>query len=235
MEYVILYGVDGFLLLWLLSTILRCARLGLVRSLAGIVAWIAAAVIAVHFCAPFAAACYDRFLHERVLALAEENIQSATDATFTAAYANGILKTLPEFAVKAAESVGVDVQDLQSKSEQLPHETAEAVEKTILAPVCTAALKVMLFLATLLAVGILAQLILKPVGSTLHKLPLIGSTDRALGAALGLLKGVVLVAVLAMLLHIVAGIAQGEFARAVDNSRIVSVVENSPFADGLFR
>ena len=235
MEYVLLYAVDGGLLLLLLCTVLRCARLGLVRSLAGIIAWIAAAVIAVQCCAPLAAFCYDRFLHERVLTMAEENIRDAADATFTVEYTNDILSALPDAAVKAAESVGVDVSALQHKAANLPHATAEAVEKTCLAPICTAALKVILFLLILLAVGILTQLILSPVGKALHKLPLLGTTDRALGAALGLLKGAVLVASLALLLRVLSGCIEGEFSAAVQNSKIVSIVANSPFADGLFR
>ncbi len=235
MEYVILYAVDAGLVVLLLCTILRCAHLGLVRSLAGIIAWIAAAVIALHFCAPLADACYERFLKEHVLSLAEENIRNAADATMTVDYTNELLDGLPDYAVKAAESVGVDVGALQSKAEKLPEATAEAVERTVLAPICKAALKVVLFLVMLAAVGIVVQLVLTPVGKVLHKTPLLGTTDRALGAVLGLLKGAVLIAALAILLRVAAGIAEGEFARAVQNSRIVSIVSNSPFADGLFR
>lgn len=235
MEYVIMYAVDGGLLLLLLLTILRCAHLGFVRSLAGIIAWIAAAAIALHFCAPLAAACYDRFLHERVLAMAEENIQDAADATLTVDYTNDVLKSLPDAAVKAAESVGVDVAELQSKTVRLPHETAEAVERVCLAPIITASLKVLLFVIILFATGGLVQAVLSPIGKVLHKTPVIGTTDRALGAVFGLLKGAVLVAVLAMLLRVAGGVVEGRFAEAVDHSRFVSFVESSPFADGLFR
>lgn len=235
MEYVIKYAVDAGLALLLLCTILRCAHLGLVRSLAGIVAWVAAAAVALHFCAPLSVYCYDRFLHERVLAMAEENIQNAADATMTVSYTNSVLDDLPDAVVKAAGSMGVDVAALQSKTEHLPHETAEAVERMCLAPIITAALKAVLFLAMLLVIGSLVQLVLTPVGKALHKTPLIGTTDRALGAVFGLLKGAVLIAVLAMLLYVAGSIAQGEFARAVDNSKIISFVSDSPFADGFFR
>lgn len=235
MEYVILYAVDGGLLLMLLCTILWCAHQGLVRSLAGIIAWVAAAAIALHFCAPLAEICYDRFLHERLLTLAEENIHSATDATQAAENVNIVLESLPEIAVKAARSVGVDVAALQEKANQLPDETAEAVERTCLAPVCKAALKVVLFITILLAAAFLVQMIFVPLGKVLHKTPVVGKTDRALGAVFGLLKGAILIAALALVLSIASAIAEGGFARAVENSKIVSIVTNSPFADGLFR
>ena len=235
MEYVVLYAVDGALALLLVCTILHCARLGLVRSLAGIVAWIAAAAIALHFCAPLSVYCYDRFLHERVLTMAEERIQNAADATMTVSYTNEVLDALPEVVVKSAESMGVDVAELQSRTEKLPQETAEALERECLAPIIKASLKVVLFIAILVVIVGLVQLVLTPVGKTLHKLPLIGTTDKALGAVLGLLKGAVLIAVLAILLRVAGSVTQGEFSRAVDNSKIVSFVVNSPFADGLFR
>lgn len=235
MEYVIRYALDAFLVLLLISTILYCAKRGLMRSLAGIIALIAAAAIAVHFCAPLAEACYGRFLHERVLAIAEAKIQDAEDATLTAEYANGVLKALPDVVVKAAEGVGVDVETLGQKTAQLPHATAASLEQALLAPVVTAALKVLLFLIMLAVIGVLIQLALTPLIKALHKKPVLGKTDRALGAVFGLLRGAVLVAVLAMLLRVAGEIVGTRFAEAVDKSRIISFVENSPFADGLFR
>ena len=235
MEYVILYAVDGVLLLLLLGTILRCAHLGLVRSLAGIIAWVAAAAVALHFCSPLAVTCYDRFLHDRVTAMAEEKIQSAADATVTVTYVNDVLDDLPDVVVKTAGSMGVDVAALQSRTEQLPHETAEAVERVCLAPIITAALKAVLFIAILVVIGGLVQLVLTPVGKVLHKTPLIGSTDRALGAVFRLLKGAVLIAVLAILLRVAGDVTEGAFTDTVYNSKIVSFVVNSPFADGFFR
>ena len=235
MAYVILYAVDGALLLLLLCTILRCAHLGFVRSLAGIIAWIAAAAISLHYCAPLATACYDRLLHERVLAMAEQSIQTNENSAFATEFANDILNGLPDAVVKAAGSVGVDVDALRGKTLHLPRETAEAVEQICLAPIITAALKVLLFIVILLVTGGLVQAVLSPVGRVLHKAPVIGTTDRALGAVFGLLKGAVLVAVPAMLLRVAGDVVEGRFAEAVNHSRIVSFVESSPFADGLFR
>ena len=43
------------------------------------------------------------------------------------------------------------------------------------------------------------------------------------------------ISMLAMLLRVAGDIVGTRFAEAVDKSRIISFVESSPFADGLFR
>ena len=239
MEFVYLYAVDGVLLLLLLSTVLRCAHLGLVRAMAGIVAWVAAAAIALHFCAPLSQAVYDRFFQQHVLNMAQENIHNTLDASEVADVTAGVLEDLPEIVVEAAQSVGVDVSDLQKQTTvvlpKAEEEAAAAIEKNVLAPVIIAALKAVLFLVMVMLIAGIAQAMLTPVGKLLHKTPVIGTTDRALGAVLGILKGAVLVSVLAILLQVLGGIVEGGFGEAVQNSRIVSTVAESPFADGVFR
>ena len=238
MEYLILYIVDGILLLLLLCTILRCAHLGLVRSLAGIAAWIAAAAIALHFCAPLSQTLYDRVLHERVLQLAQENVRNTFDADQTVDITTSVLDELPEMVVQAAAGMGIDVSALRARAVRLPHaadDAAAAVERNVLAPVITAALRAVLFILMVLLIAGAVQALLTPIGKALHKTPVIGSTDRALGAVLGLLKGAVLVSVLAILLRVLAEIVQGTFETAVQHSKIVSFVSESPFSNGVFR
>ena len=238
MEYLSLYLVDGVLLLLLLGTILRCAHLGLVRGLAGIVAWIAAAAIALHFCAPLSQAVYARFLQPRVLEMAQENIHSTFDASQTVDVTTAVLDDLPSVVVNAAQGMGIDISALRAQTTRLPQveqNAAAAVEREVLAPVIIAALKAVLFLLMVLVIAGIAQMLISPIGKALHKTPVIGTTDRALGAALGLLKGAVLVSVLAILLRVLSGVVQGAFSVAVQNSRIVSFIAESPFADGFFR
>ena len=52
---------------------------------------------------------------------------------------------------------------------------------------------IVLFLLMAILIAAAAQAILSPIGKALHKMPVIGTTDRALSAVLGILKGAVLV------------------------------------------
>ncbi|MBQ7545356.1 MAG: CvpA family protein [Clostridia bacterium] len=238
MDYVILYAVDAALLILLLITVLRCAHLGLARSLAGIVAWIAAAAIALHFCAPLSQALYNRFLQQHVLSAAQERIHSTIDSDEVVDITTTTMDALPGFVIDAAEGMGVDVSALREKTThmtEMQDNAAAAIEQNVLAPIITAVLKIVLFLLMAILIAAVAQAILSPIGKALHKMPVIGATDRALGAVLGILKGAVLVSVLAILLHVLGNMLQGAFSDAVHNSKIVSFIAESPFADGVFR
>ena len=54
------YIVDGILVLLFVLTVINAARVGLARSAAGIAAWVLAAYLALHFCAPAAQWVYTR-------------------------------------------------------------------------------------------------------------------------------------------------------------------------------
>ena len=145
MEYI----ADGILLLVFVSTVIFCAARGLTRGIAGIVAWVAAAVIALQFCAPLAQTAYEKCLQPTVLRITEEKISGAVDAGETAEVASAAYNKLPQIIVNAAASAGVDVEALQAKAQDFVPDTqdiAASVEQSILAPVITAALKVVVFL-----------------------------------------------------------------------------------------
>ena len=237
MQTVFPYIADAGLLLVLALVVARAWRIGFARSMAGIAAWIIAAVLALQFCAPLAQKVYTRFLEERVTQLAVREIEERSDAVETVQITTDLLAEIPQSAVRAAQSVGVDVSSLEKQVDEFipsSEDLAQQIETRVLEPVIVAALKVIAFLAILLVVSALVQAVLSPVGRVLHKLPVIGMADHALGGALGLLKGAVAVAVLSILLKIAAGVFEGEFARAVSMSKIILFIENSPFAGKFF-
>ena len=238
MASVIPYIIDAGLLLAFVLVVVRAWHIGFARAMAGIVAWIAAAALALHFCAPLAQTVYTRFLEERVTQLAVREIEDKTGAVETVQITTDLLSKIPQQAVRAAQTAGVDVSALEEQVNEFKPDTADLaqqIETRVLEPVIVAALKVVLFLVILLVVSALVQTVLAPVGKTLHKLPAIGTADRALGGVLGILKGAVAVTVLAIVFKICSGLFEGEFARAVSLSKIIPVIENSPFVGGFFK
>lgn len=234
----LLYIVDGVLALLFLLTVVNAVRVGLARSVAGIAAWVLAAALALHFCAPVAQWAYDAFVQPRVTQAVRDNVSDMADAADTVDITTAILRELPDGVVEAARSMNIDVDALMRKTSSFdPHadHIADAVEREVLAPILLAALKALAFFAIILLVTAVVHLLLSPAGKALHKLPVIGHADRGLGGVLGILKGAVLVSVLAMLLRVAAGIVGGSFGAAVGASKIVAFVADSPFSDGLFR
>ena len=231
------YIVDAVLLLLFLFTVLHAARVGLAKSLAGILAWIAASVIALQCCAPAAERVYVYFFQDRVISSLQTQMESADGVQAAADGVRTVLQELPSFVVDAAKSFGLDTEALVQKTESLDTLSANAaqtVERTVFAPICTAALKAILFLVLFVLIAALGQLLLHPVCGLIEKTPVIGSANRTLGGVLGILKGAVLVAVLAILAKVAAGFTDGPFSQAVEQSKLVSVIAESPFANGFF-
>lgn len=234
MEYI----ADGILLLIFVVTVIVSAARGLTRGIAGIIAWVAAAFIALQFCAPLAQTAYEKCLQPTVLRITEEKITGAVDAGEAATAAAAAYNKLPQIVVNAAASAGVDVGALQTKAQNFIPDTqniAASVEQSILAPVITAALKVVVFLLLVVGIAALGRLILSPVGTIVHKMPVIGQADKALGGVLGIVKGAILVSVLAIVLRVLGSVLGGTAAEVIGYSKIVSFVAESPFSDGFFR
>lgn len=231
------YIVDAVLALIFLFVVLHSARVGLAKSLAGIVAWIAASVIALQCCAPAAERVYVYFFQDRVISALQEKTADTAGAQEIVDAAQAVLQDLPQFVVDTAQSVGIDTEALVQKTENLDaagRNVAQALERTVFAPVCTAALKAVLFFLMLVIAALLGRLLLSPLCGLIEKTPVIGKTDRMLGGILGMLKGAVLVTVLAILLRVAAGFADEPFAQAVEQSKVVSLIAESPFANGFF-
>ena len=238
MEAVYPYIIDAGLLLAFALVVFRTWHIGFARAVAGIVAWITAAVLALQFCAPLAQAVYTRFLEERVTELAVQEIGDTSGAVETVQITTDLLGKLPQSAVRAAQSVGVDMSALTEQANSFDasaENLAQQIETRVLEPVIVAALKVVAFLVILLVVSALVQVLLTPIGKALHKIPVIGTADRALGGVLGILKGAVAVAALAIILHVCGSMADGGFSRAVAMSRIIPLIESSPIANGFFK
>lgn len=238
MQTIMPYLADGVLLLVFLAVVLRAAKIGFARSMAGIVAWIAAAALALHFCAPLAQTVYTRFFEERVTALAVREIRDRTGVDETVVITTDLLAKIPQSAVRAAESAGVDVSALKKQVQTFSptsEDLAEQIEQRVLEPVIVAALKVIVFLLILIVVSALVQALLSPIGRAMHKMPVIGTADRALGGVLGILKGAVAVAVLSIVAKVLGDVLEGQFAQIVSYSKIIPFIENSPVAGRFFQ
>lgn len=231
------YLIDAILVLIFALVIIHTARIGFSRALAGIVAWIAASVIALNFCAPVSERLYLYLFQDRVIASIEENIHNQGGAAETMTVTTAVLQDLPEVAVKAAESIGIDVEALTMQSKDIPlleKNVAQTLEREVVGPIVQAALKAAMFLLMLIVIAAVGRWLLSFVGKAIGKIPGIGHIDRALGAVLGILKAAFMVAVLAILLKIAAEFTPPEATDLIEQSKLVTFVQQSPFAGGFF-
>ncbi|MCL2509380.1 MAG: CvpA family protein [Oscillospiraceae bacterium] len=218
-----LLAVFAFIVIW-------ASRRGFLNVLLGIASWIIASMVATAFSGPLAAWFYDSFLETRVIATITENVPYAEDAEAVARSAASVIENIPEALVRAAESIGINTQGLIDSAagvdaKSLTVSIAQELSDKVARPIMSAGLKVIFFFILLVllltALRFVARLIEK-----VAKLPLLKQANRLLGAALGVVKGVIIVIVASVTLNLLAGLADGEgnFATAVEESKIVSLI-----------
>lgn len=231
-----MFIVDAILALIFVLTVIRCAALGITRGLAGILAWILATVAALYCCAPVSEFVYDNVMSERIEERLEESIESIDGAQEVTTTIEVAMQKMPDFLARVAESVGLDRETLVQKTQVVKAEKlAETLEREVFRPMVIAGFRVLFFLLLLFILTGILLFLLRPLSTVVKKIPGISTADKALGGVLGLLKGAVIVSVLAVLFRLVPTVVDNpDIAKMVEQSKIIAFVSDSPFLSGLF-
>ncbi|MCL2495469.1 MAG: CvpA family protein [Oscillospiraceae bacterium] len=217
--------IDLLLVLAFLLVVLAAARRGFFKTVLRLAAWILSIALAGFLSAALAPPAYEAFAAAPARALIEQQIGAAIDKSQIAQTAQSVIEELPEAVRQLADYAGVPTESLigNLKSNFSAANAAALLEQSVVAPIAISVIRLIICLLLFL----LLLIALRFVGSKLEKLrevPVFKQTDWMLGAALGLVKGVLLVFVAALLLRAAAAIAaDGPFALAVENSRIANL------------
>ena len=220
-----LWIVDLLLVLAFALVVLAAARRGFFKTVLRLAAWIVSVVLAGGLSAALAQPVYEAFFASPMRALIEQNIGAAAESSQVAQAARQVIAELPEAVRQLADFAGVPAEGLigNLQSNLSAADAATLLEQSVAAPVAIAVIR--LAICLLLFVLLLAGL--RFVCAKLEKLrevPVLKQTDWILGAALGLIKGGLLVFVLALLLRAWAAVSDGgSLALAVENSRIANL------------
>ncbi len=230
--------LDIIVILILVLTIVLGYRRGFLRSLIQLIGCIAAFVLAFTLSTPIAEFTFDGFLAEGVKTQLTEALSGITEVP-PADQLHTLLQELPSPIVSVLENNTQLQETLQELSGTIETSTASLVETLmaqVIRPITVSLIQfivfILLFVVLLFVAKLLAKLI-KPVA----KLPLIRQADGALGAALGLIKGAVLVLALVTVIQLIAatGSQDGFITQdMVDNSTLVSwIAEINPITNAL--
>ena len=216
------------LLLWGL-VILLAARRGFFVVALQLVAWIVSITLAGMFSAPLAQPLYEAFAQGAARRFIEGNIDQAVQGSQAAQYAQEVLAGLPQSLARLAQMAGISTQGLIDNLQARQFSAANAaqlLEETIVAPLAIAAIRILLSLVLFTLLLFVTRLIGRKIAK-LRRLPVLKQADRLLGAALGLVKGALLLFVLVLLLRAAVALELGgpDFAAGVEGSYIVSVLE----------
>ncbi|MDR0532047.1 MAG: CvpA family protein [Oscillospiraceae bacterium] len=216
----------ALLALWLFM-IFWSARRGFFVTALNLGAWIVSLALAGTLSSALARPVYDAFFASAARRLIEENITSAVQGSQVTQYAQKVLSDLPEALTSLARVAGISTQSLIGNLQAHAFSSASAaelLEQAIVAPIASAvtrlALGALVFAVLMAATRLLVRQIAK-----LRKLPVLRQADRLLGAALGFLKGALLLFVVSLALRALAALRFGgpTFAQDVESAKLVQI------------
>jgi uncharacterized membrane protein required for colicin V production len=231
------FWLDVALLAVFALVLVHAIRKGFVASILSVAAWVVSLLLSGFVSAQLAQPIYESFVQDSVRGAIEQKLDATVQVSELADYGGRLLDELPDALKDLAAFTGISLESLFAK---LPNKTlrmadaAKALEQTIVAPMALAAIRwgvsILLFALLLFVTRLIARKL-----SKITKLPVLKQADRLLGAALGLLKGLLVVGVLALLLRAAASLLpeSSDFAAAVQESRIVQWLGFLPLKKGL--
>lgn len=182
------------------------------------------------FCQPVSQFIYDKFINPIVKSHFTDALKDTIPPGASLSQKiDGLLNTLPSFVLNLADYAGIDVKGYSSQigssaaksAEQLVDTVADTVVYNILIFIVQGIVFILMFVIFAIVIRKVSDLLSK----VLDKLPLVGSVNKYLGAALGLVKAsVIVLAVCTVLYFIVGSTANNDLISAVDASRIYSFV-----------
>ena len=226
MEYI----VDIIIILIFGAIVISSIRKGFFKSLFELVGTLISLVISRALSGIFAPAVFDSFIRKG----AESYLANTLGDIGTKDYAlqaQETLNAIPEALNGIMSLMGIDKAAMLEKIQGADLGGANLVESlmtNVVEPVATAVVQFVLFVILAVAVGFILKVAVRLLDGIIKKLPAVKQLNKGLGAAFGVLRGIIVVAIISMLLGIIASFTGNEtIIEAVNSSVIVSVMQNA--------
>ena len=226
MEYI----VDIIIIIIFGGIVISSIRKGFFKSLFELAGTLISLVISRALSESVAPKVFDAFVRKG----AEAYLGNALGEVGTKDYAlqaQETLNSIPEALNGILSLMGIDKQVILEKIESADLGGSNLIESLItnvVEPVGIAVLQFILFIIFAVAVGFLLKIVVGLLDGIIRKLPAVKQLNTALGAAFGVLRGIIIVAIISMLIGIVASfIGNEEFIEIVNNSIIVDTFRNA--------
>jgi len=224
--------LDFILFVIFAAVVVWAAKRGFFATALRLGAWIVSIAVARVLGSALAPPLYEALAAQPIRRMIESNIDGAVNSSQAAQYARQLIADLPDALSQLAARVGgvtadslIDNLDTQQFTAA---NAAQLLEQSIIAPIGIAVIRLALSLLLFVLLLFVTRLILGKL-EKIRRLPLLKQADSLLGAALGLVKGVLLLLILVLVLRAAAALSQegSVFAEMVDASRIVSLLSFS--------
>ena len=226
MEYI----VDIIILVIFAAIVISSIRKGFFKSLFELAGTLISLAISRALSEGFAPQVFDTFIKKG----AEAYLANALGDVGTKDYvlqAQETLNSIPEALNGIMSLMGIDKQMLLEKVQNADLGGANLVESlmsSVVGPVATAVVQFVLFVILAVVVGFVLKIVVKLLDGVIKKLPAVKQLNTGLGAVFGVLRGIIVVAIISMLIGIIASFIGNEtFIEVVNNSIIVDTFQNA--------
>ena len=226
MEYI----VDIIIILIFGAIVISSIRKGFFKSLFELAGTLISIAISRALSEGFAPQVFDSFIRKGAQAYLGNTLGDIGTKDYVT-QAQETLNAIPEALNGIMSLMGIDKQAMIEKIESADLGGANLVESlmtNIVEPMGTAVVQFILFVILAVAVGFMLKVVVKLLDGIIKKLPAVKQLNSTLGAVFGVLRGIIVVAIISMLIGIIASfIGNEEFIEIVNNSVIVDTFQNA--------
>ncbi|MGI5893374.1 MAG: CvpA family protein [Candidatus Merdivicinus sp.] len=195
--------------IWIIYT---AYRQGFLQSVVRTLGYLAAVIIAFFGGRMLSEACYQLFFRDRLRASLETALLESAEGNNFSEKISATIEALPKLVQNLLETAGMGpdalADRLSGSMEQSAHELSGMILETILHPLIATLLYGICFLVLFSAVMILVRCLAKAARGVRH-IPLVGSVNSLLGAAMGLIQALAIWFVISAVLEFIIGMTGG--------------------------
>lgn len=228
--------VDGIIILAFVACIFDGYKRGFVKMLLSLVAVSISMLLANVLSGPVAQWANEAFVAESVSGYVDNYIDGVLEKNGISSdelaleYLDGaqeqIIEALPEEVTAVLESYDISVDEIfegisaEDTLKTASKKITDKIQDSVVIPV----LEIIAFLLVYIICSLILSIIINVI-STMFKLPVIKDVNRSLGAALGTIKGLIVIGVISVFAVFAAGFFPGnEFADAVSEAMLTNTI-----------
>ena len=220
----------------ILLIIVLSAKKGFVASCLDSFSMVISAFVAYVFSPKVADILYDMFIKDLVKTEFRQALDDMSSTLSVKDKVAGMIEALPETAVKLAESMGINLNNLVTgiiPSNADNEALIETVADTLAYNIMITLTEIVVFICLFIIATLLVRFVSSFFSHNLEKLPVVGKVDTLLGAVLGLIKAVVIVFAGSVIMYIAAQTAEpGSTLEAIKSSQVYMFMdEYNPIFD----
>lgn len=222
------YIIDILLLAIFALTIVMSAKKGFFMGLFDLIGSILSFIIARGLASSFAPGVYESMVKPG----AEQYLNSSLSDVGTTDYVSQIeqaVNSIPDSLSGIMQIIGFDKEVLLEKVSSVDlngDNLVESVMNTVVEPVASAVIQLIIFAVLAVALIFVLRIAAKLLNKIIKKLPVIKRFNSLFGAIFGILRGALIVCVVAALISVVAGFTTNEaFIQSAESSVIISTMK----------